>query len=95
VIYGPAPPNRYYQGMGRGVLIVDDHSAIRDILALKFNAQGFDVHEASNGTEGISRAEEVRPDLIILDLSVPVMNGFEADTRIKAIDAGRSFTHVY
>ncbi len=64
--------------MGRGVLIVDDHAAIRDILALKFNAQGFDVHEASNGAEGISRAEELRPDVIILDLSMPVMNGFEA-----------------
>jgi CheY-like chemotaxis protein len=83
VIFGPAPPNRYYQGMGRGALIVDDHAAIRDILALKFTAHGFDVHEAPNGTEGISRAEELRPDVIILDLSMPVMNGFEAARALK------------
>jgi CheY-like chemotaxis protein len=69
--------------MGRGVLIVDDHAAIRDIPALKFNAQGFDVREASNGAEGISRAEELRPDVIILDLSMPVMNGFEAARALK------------
>lgn len=70
--------NDHHDGMGRSVLIVDDHAAIGNILTSKFKAEGFEVREAHNGAEGISSAEELRPDVIILDLSMPVMNGFEA-----------------
>ena len=70
--------------MGRLVLIVDDHAAIRRILTSKFQAQGFDVREACNGADGVSKAEELSPDVIILDLSMPVMNGFEAARALKS-----------
>jgi CheY-like chemotaxis protein len=69
--------------MRRSVLIVDDHDAVRNILTSKFRALGFDVREASNGAQGISRAEELRPDVIILDLAMPVMNGLEAARALK------------
>ena len=68
----------YRRCMGHRVLIVDDHAAIRNILASKFKATGFDVREACDGAEGVSCAEQLRPDVIVLDLSMPVMNGFEA-----------------
>ncbi|SRR5579871_358526 len=73
----------YRPTMRHRVLIVDDHAAIRNILASKFKASGFDVREACDGAEGISSAAELRPDVIILDLSMPVMNGFEAARELR------------
>lgn len=64
--------------MGHRVLIVDRHHAIRNILTSKFRARGFNVGEACDGAEEVCCAEELRPDVIVLDLSMPVMNGFEA-----------------
>ena len=69
--------------MGHRVLIVEDHAAIRNILAAKFKASGFDVRQACDGQEGVSCAEGLRPDLIVLDLAMPVMNGFEAARELR------------
>jgi CheY-like chemotaxis protein len=60
------------------VLIVDDHAVIRSILRDLFEAEEWEVSDAVNGAEGVQRAQEVRPGLIILDLSMPVMNGLDA-----------------
>ena len=64
--------------MRRRVLIVDDHAIIRRLVRSVFEAQHLDVSEASNGAEGVQKAQEVNPSLIVLDLSMPVMNGLDA-----------------
>jgi DNA-binding NarL/FixJ family response regulator len=67
------------------VLIVDDHEAIRRELRRLFQSQtGFTVcGEADDGVDAVSKAEQLSPDLIILDLSMPVMNGLEAGAAIR------------
>jgi DNA-binding NarL/FixJ family response regulator len=61
------------------VLIVDDHAAIRIAVRDLFESSWASIvcGEAENGADALLKAEELQPDLIILDLSMPVMNGFE------------------
>jgi CheY-like chemotaxis protein len=67
------------------VLIVDDHAIIRKRLRSLFEAQDMEVQDAEDGADGLRKAQEVHPVLIILDLSMPVMNGFEAARALKLI----------
>lgn len=60
------------------VLIVDDHAIIRKMLHALFKAHDMEVCEAENGAEGVQKAQDLNPGLVILDLSMPVMNGLEA-----------------
>lgn len=60
------------------MLIVDDHAIIRKMLHALFEAHDMEVCEAENGAEGVQKAEDLKPALVILDLSMPVMNGLEA-----------------
>jgi CheY-like chemotaxis protein len=60
------------------VLIVDDHVIIRRLVRSLFEAQDLEVSDASNGAEGVQKAQELNPRLIVLDLAMPVMNGFDA-----------------
>ena len=60
------------------VLIVDDHAIIRGMLHTLFEAHGMQVCEAENGAHGVQKAQDLNPALVILDLSMPVMNGLEA-----------------
>jgi|SRR6266481_2050424 len=69
--------------MPRRVLIIDDHEGVRRVLRTSFEAAGFTCGEAENGAEGIIRADQLRPDLIVLDLSMPVMNGLQAAPLLK------------
>jgi DNA-binding NarL/FixJ family response regulator len=68
------------------VLIVDDSDSVRVSIRALFEAEpGFTViGEAVNGLDAISKVEELSPDLIILDLSMPIMNGLEAAETLKA-----------
>ena len=71
---------------GKRVLIVDDNEVIRKILVVAFLSDGFETcAEAQNGKEGINVAKRVHPDLIILDLSMPVMNGLEAAPQLRKL----------
>jgi len=71
----------------KSVLIVDDSAFIRHALYELFRQEAdFEVcGEAENGKEGIDKAQELRPDLIVLDLSMPVMNGFDAARVLKRL----------
>ncbi len=66
--------------MSPRILIVDDSATIRCILRQTFESEpGWQVSgEAENGKEGIERAQELHPNLILLDLSMPIMNGLDA-----------------
>lgn len=69
----------------KSVLIVDDSADVRQALCELFNREAdFDVcGEAENGQDAITKAQQLRPDLIVLDLSMPVMNGFAAARILK------------
>jgi len=67
------------------VLIVDDHAVIRRMLRGVLEAEKFQVSDAMDGAEGVRKALELEPNLIILDLSMPVMNGLEAARELKVV----------
>jgi two-component system, NarL family, invasion response regulator UvrY len=62
----------------RSVLLVDDNAIVRRGLRALFEAAGFTCSEAENGADALQQSEYLTPSLIVLDLSMPVMNGFEA-----------------
>jgi two-component system, OmpR family, KDP operon response regulator KdpE len=65
------------------VLIVDDEHAIRRFLRTSLTAHGYEVHEAATGEDAILQTINIRPDLIILDLGLPGIDGIEATKRIR------------
>lgn len=65
------------------VLIIEDDAQILDVYKKKFELSKFDVFTAQNGVEGVKAAKENHPDIILLDVMMPVMNGFEAIEKIK------------
>ena len=67
-----------YQGSRRTLLVIDDNTNNRKFLFTLLESLGFVVHLAINGQEGVNRAKEVQPDLILTDLVMPVMDGFKA-----------------
>jgi len=73
--------------VAKSVLIVDDTASIRRALRQVFGSEAdFDVcGEAENGREAIEKAQELNPDLIVLDLSMPVMNGIDAAKVLKRL----------
>jgi two-component system chemotaxis response regulator CheY len=58
------------------ILVVEDDAAIRGLVSEILRDDGYQVREASNGAEALERLSDVRPDLIVLDLMMPVMNGW-------------------
>ena len=72
------------------ILIVDDQAVVRAAVRDLFESDpGFEVcGEAENGVQAIAKARELKPDLVILDLSMPVMNGFEAARTLRQILPG-------
>jgi two-component system chemotaxis response regulator CheY len=71
--------------MPASVMIVDDHAVIRRLVRQLLEAESLVVSDAEDGAEGIRKAEAEQPDLIILDLSMPVMNGLEAARKLKLL----------
>lgn len=70
--------------MAKKVLIIDDEKDLVDTLAFRLKANGFEVSAAFDGSAGVEKAKKENPDLIILDLMMPVMDGLEAAKRLKA-----------
>ena len=70
--------------MGKTVLIVEDEQSIVDILSFNLTREGYDTLEALDGPTGLQLALEQNPDLVLLDLMLPGMSGFEVCERIRA-----------
>jgi CheY-like chemotaxis protein len=66
------------------VLLVEDYEDAREMYRDYLLFSGFDVQTAGNGYEAIEKARELRPDIILMDLSLPVLDGWEATRRLKA-----------
>ena len=65
------------------VLLVEDNEMNRDMLSRRLKRKGFEVIIAVDGREGVAKASAESPDLILLDMSLPVMDGWEAARKIK------------
>src|SRR6185437_13255222 len=71
------------------IAIVEDDPAISQMYRLKFEAEGFEVETAGNGKLGLELAETMRPDIILLDLMMPEMNGDEMLEHLRTTDWGK------
>ena len=67
------------------MLVVDDDEAITTPLKIRLCAAGYDVSSAPDGISGLKAAHEKRPDVILLDIHMPGMDGFEVNRRLKAV----------
>ena len=76
------------------VLVVDDYADAREMYAEYLEFSGFRVAEAKNGAEALDKAFELTPDVILMDLSLPVMDGWEATRRLKADERTRGIPVV-
>jgi len=70
--------------MTKRILIVEDQEDLRGVLRDLFTSSGFNVIEAADGATGIARAKSNRPDIILMDIQMPVIDGYEATRQIKA-----------
>jgi two-component system cell cycle response regulator DivK len=66
------------------VLLVEDQSELRHLYAQQLALSGFDVIEAENGADAIEHTTANRPDVVLMDLSLPVVDGWEATRRLKS-----------
>ncbi len=72
--------------MSRQVLVVDDEPNIRELCRLYLEQEGFTVEEAADGIDGLERAKQLRPALVVLDLMMPGKSGFDVCRELRALD---------
>jgi len=72
------------------LLLVEDNEMNRDMLSRRLIRKGYEVELAADGQEGLSKAESSLPDLILMDMSLPVMDGWEASRRLKSESSTRA-----
>ena len=66
------------------ILLVEDNEMNRDMLSRRLTRNGFEVVIAVNGQEGVDLAASAKPDLILMDMSLPILDGWEATRQVKA-----------
>jgi len=66
------------------ILLVEDNELNRDMLSRRLTKKGYEIFMAMDGENGVELALSLKPDLILMDMSLPVMDGWEATRRIKA-----------
>jgi CheY-like chemotaxis protein len=72
------------------LLLVEDNEMNRDMLSRRLMRKGYEVVIAVDGHEGLEKARSVAPDLILMDMSLPVLDGWEATRQLKADDATKA-----
>ncbi len=70
--------------MANAILVADDDPDILSIVSMSLEAQGYTVYKATNGREAVDLAREHHPDLILMDMMMPVVSGYEAVGELKA-----------
>ena len=65
------------------LLVIDDDSAVTDLLSLLLKSQGFEVFATNNSAEGLNMIRELQPDLVVLDLMMPEMDGWEVCRSVR------------
>jgi len=69
--------------MAKTILIVEDDKFLRELIAQKLTKEGYEVSEAIDGEEGIKKIQEEKPNLVLLDLILPGIDGFEVLSKMK------------
>lgn len=80
--------------MAKTIVVADDDPDILNIVSMSLEAQGYDVHKATNGQEAVELSRQFHPDLIIMDMMMPVMSGYEAVQALKADESTRTIPIV-
>lgn len=75
--------------MATKIAIIEDDAAIAQMYRMKFEAEGFTVETAENGRLGLALAQEMMPDVILLDLMMPEMNGDEMLSQMRSTEWGK------
>ncbi len=70
--------------MAKKILVIEDDKFLRELISQKLSQEGFETVEAVDGEEGVKKVKEETPDLILLDLILPGIDGFEVLAQIKA-----------
>jgi two-component system cell cycle response regulator DivK len=76
------------------ILLVEDQEMNRDMLSRRLKKRGYDVSIAVDGAEGLEKARAEAPDLILMDMSLPVIDGWEATRQLKADEATKAIPVV-
>ncbi len=88
---GPmSTPSRTRESSARRILIIDDNRDVADSLAMLLSTFGADVRVAYGGEEGLERFREFLPQLVLLDLGMPRVDGYETARRLRALPEGRA-----
>jgi len=69
--------------MAKKILVIEDDKFLRKVISLKLDREGYEVFEAIDGEKGVKEVEEKMPDLVLLDLILPGIDGFEVLSKIK------------
>ena len=80
--------------MAAKIAIIEDDQAISQMYRFKFEAEGYEIETAENGRLGLELAEKMRPDIILLDLMMPEMNGEEMLEKMRATSWGKDIKVV-
>jgi len=80
--------------MAKSIVVADDDPDILSIVSMSLEMQGYEVHKATNGREAVDQVHAHHPDLIILDMMMPVMSGYEAITELKGDDTTKGIPIV-
>lgn len=76
------------------IAIIEDDAAISQMYRIKFEAEGYTVETAENGVFGLKLAESMKPDIILLDLMMPEMNGHDMLKKLRSTEWGKSIKVV-
>ena len=77
------------------VLVAEDERDIRELIVITLQLGGFNVIDVPNGEEAVKKAEEINPDLILMDVRMPIMTGYEACKALKANDKTKDIPVVF
>jgi CheY-like chemotaxis protein len=80
--------------VANAILVADDDPDILSIVSMSLETQGYAVHKATNGREAVDLAREHHPDLILMDMMMPVLSGYEAVVELKTDEATRDIVIV-
>jgi len=72
------------------ILLVEDNELNRDMLSRRLSRKGFDVQFALDGQEAVEKAKTLMPDLVLMDIGLPVLDGYDATRAIKSDDSTKS-----
>jgi two-component system cell cycle response regulator DivK len=80
--------------VAKAILVADDDPDILSIVSMSLETQGYTVYKATNGREAVDLAKQHHPDLVLMDMMMPIVSGYEAVTELKADATTRGITIV-